>query len=170
MDYTSIYCDQSLSLSRRAITPEHSLSFARHVVYWPLLGILTSLQWRHNGRDGVSNHQPHDCLLNRSDQRRHQAPRHWPLCGNSPMTDEFPAQMASNTEKMFPFNDVIRWCLFGLVQQSLQLARKAAIWNLRISAICNTFKRKGCPFNCVDYGNYALKIGPLLTPFEQNFN
>ena len=24
-----------------------------------------SLQWRHNGRDSVSNHQPHDCLLNR---------------------------------------------------------------------------------------------------------
>ena len=24
-----------------------------------------SLQWRHNERDGVSNHQPRDCLLNR---------------------------------------------------------------------------------------------------------
>ena len=24
-----------------------------------------SLRWRHNGRDSVSNHQPHDCLLNR---------------------------------------------------------------------------------------------------------
>ena len=24
-----------------------------------------SLQWRHNGRDGVSNHQPHHCLVNR---------------------------------------------------------------------------------------------------------
>ena len=24
-----------------------------------------TLQWRHNGRDGVSNHQHHDCLLNR---------------------------------------------------------------------------------------------------------
>ena len=24
-----------------------------------------SLQWRHDERDGVSNHQPHDCLLNR---------------------------------------------------------------------------------------------------------
>ena len=24
-----------------------------------------SLQWRHNGHDIVSNHQPHDCLLNR---------------------------------------------------------------------------------------------------------
>ena len=26
---------------------------------------ITSLQWRHNARDGVSNHQPYDCLLNR---------------------------------------------------------------------------------------------------------
>ena len=24
-----------------------------------------SLQWRNNGRDSASNHQPHDCLLNR---------------------------------------------------------------------------------------------------------
>ena len=23
----------------------------------------SSLQWRHNGRNGISNHQPHDCLL-----------------------------------------------------------------------------------------------------------
>ena len=29
----------------------------------------TSLQWRHNERDGVSNHQPHDCLLNRLSRR-----------------------------------------------------------------------------------------------------
>ena len=27
--------------------------------------ISPSLQWRHNGRDNVSNHQPHDCLLSR---------------------------------------------------------------------------------------------------------
>ena len=27
--------------------------------------IFITLQWRHSGRDGVSNHQPHDCLLNR---------------------------------------------------------------------------------------------------------
>ena len=26
--------------------------------------VLTSSRWRHNGRDGVSNHQPHHCLLN----------------------------------------------------------------------------------------------------------
>ena len=29
-----------------------------------------SLQWRHNGRDGVSNHQTHLCLLNRLFMRR----------------------------------------------------------------------------------------------------
>ena len=45
------------------------------------------LRWRHNGRDSVSNHQPHDCLLNRLFRRRSKkiwnikGPRHWPLCG-----------------------------------------------------------------------------------------
>ena len=29
-----------------------------------------SLQWRHNDRDGVSNRQPHDCLLNHLFRRR----------------------------------------------------------------------------------------------------
>ena len=42
-----------------------------------------SLQWRHNERDGVSNHQPHDCLLNRLFKahiiENIKAPRHWPL-------------------------------------------------------------------------------------------
>ena len=27
--------------------------------------MVNALQWRHNERDGVSNHQPHDCLLDR---------------------------------------------------------------------------------------------------------
>ena len=29
-----------------------------------------SLQWRHNGRDSISNHQPRDCLLNRLFRRK----------------------------------------------------------------------------------------------------
>ena len=33
-------------------------------------GKIMSLQWRHNERDGVSNHQPHDCLLNSLFRRR----------------------------------------------------------------------------------------------------
>ena len=31
---------------------------------------LITLLWRHNEHDGVSNHQPHDCLLNRLFRRR----------------------------------------------------------------------------------------------------
>ena len=61
-----------------------------------------ALRWRHNGRDSVSNHQPHDCLLNRLFRRRSKTiskRRVTGLCaGNSPGTGEFPAQMASNVE------------------------------------------------------------------------
>ena len=63
-----------------------------------------ALQWRHNERDRVSNHQPHDCLLNRLFTRRSKKtskPRVTGLCvGNSPGTGEFPAQMASNAENV----------------------------------------------------------------------
>ena len=65
---------------------------------WAIL----SLQSRHNGRDGVSNHQPHDCLLNRLFRRRSKETsklRVTGLCaGNSPVTGEFPVQMASDAE------------------------------------------------------------------------
>ena len=74
------------------------------------LKFLDPLQWRHNGRYGVSNHQPHDCLRNRLFRRRswkHQSsaslafvrgihrgpvnsPHKWPV-----------------TRKMVPFDDVI---------------------------------------------------------------
>ena len=72
--------------------------------------IRISLQWRHNERDGVSTHQPHHCLLNRlfrSRSKKTSKLHVTGLCaGNSPLTGEFPAQMASNAE-MFPFDDVI---------------------------------------------------------------
>ena len=63
-----------------------------------------SLRWRHNERDSVSNHQPHDCLLNRLFRRRSKKTsklRVTGLCGgNSPGTGEFPAQMASYAENV----------------------------------------------------------------------
>ena len=63
---------------------------------------LYSLQWRHNGCDSVSNHQSHDCFLNRLFRRRLKKTsklRVTGLCaGNSPGTGEFPAQMASYAE------------------------------------------------------------------------
>ena len=65
---------------------------------------ICSLRWRHNERDSVSNHQPHDCLLNRLFRRRSKKTpklRVTGLCaGNSPGTGEFPAQMASYAENV----------------------------------------------------------------------
>ena len=70
-------------------------------LYWIKKNTLTS-----NDHDGVSNHQPHGCLLNRLFLFRAQikenikAPRHWPLCGEFTGTGEFPAQRASNAENV----------------------------------------------------------------------
>ena len=62
------------------------------------------LQWRHNGRDCISNHQPLDCLLNRLFRLRSKKTtklRVTGLCaGNSSVTGEFPAQRAINAENV----------------------------------------------------------------------
>ena len=86
--------------------------------------IRSSLQWRHNERNGVSNHQPHDCLLNvgvsyhqlydclfnRLFRRRSKKTSKLRVTGgcdgNSPVTGEFTAQRASNAANV-PFDDVI---------------------------------------------------------------
>ena len=67
------------------------------------------LQWRHNESNGISHHQPHDCLLNHYTSRKSKKTsklRITDLCaGNSPVPGEFPAQRASNAE-----NVPIWWC------------------------------------------------------------
>ena len=72
---------------------------------------LIALQWRHNGRDGVSNYQPHHCLLNRLLRRKSKKTsklRVIGLCaGNSPVT----GQMASNAE-----NASVRWRHHGFAR------------------------------------------------------
>ena len=65
---------------------------------------IKTLQWRHNEGDGVSNHQPHDCLLNHLFRRRSKKTsklRVTGLCeGNSVVTGEFPTQKASKAENV----------------------------------------------------------------------
>ena len=92
--------------------------------------ISKTLERRHNGLDSFSNHQPHDCLLNRlfsGDQRKHQSsaslafvrgihrgpvnsPHKWPV-----------------TRKMFPFDDVI----MSLENAGLGVKRGILLWNWR---------------------------------------
>ena len=70
----------------------------------------TPLQLRHNDHDGVSNHQPHGCLLNRAFGRRSKKTsklRATGLCaGNSSWPVNSPHK-GPVTRKMFPLDDVI---------------------------------------------------------------
>ena len=71
---------------------------------------LSTLLWRHNDHGGVSNHQPHSCLLNRLFRRRSKKTpklRVTGLCaGNLPGPVNSPHK-GPVTRKMVPFNDVI---------------------------------------------------------------
>ena len=82
------------------------------LLWYPLLKI-AALQWRHNRRDGVPNHQPHDCLLNRSFRRKSKKTSKLRVTGLcAPVTgDKWPV-----TRNMFPSDDVIvDWALSLLV-------------------------------------------------------
>ena len=59
-----------------------------------MLAVLT-LKRRHYGRDGVSNHQPHHCLLECLLHKKSMS-----LAFVSQVTGEFPAQMANNAENV----------------------------------------------------------------------
>ena len=102
------------------------------LLFWPQVQMTvvgnTALRWRHNGRDGVSNHQPH--IYSDADQRKPQgstslafvwgihrgpvnSPHKWPV-----------------TRKIFPFDDVIM-----MSQDSIQIFPKYFLKFLQLSPI-----------------------------------
>ena len=69
-----------------------------------------SFHWRDNEHDGVSNHQPHGCLLNRLFRRRSQKTsklRVTGLCVGNSLGPVNSPHKGPVTRKMFPFDDVI---------------------------------------------------------------
>ena len=98
------------------------------VMYWhskdPFQPVM-SLQWRHNGRNSVTTHQPHDCLLNRLFGHRWKKTSKLRVTGlcvrNSPETGEFPTQMASNAE------NVSIWWHHHVQQKGPIIARSVSI-------------------------------------------
>ena len=87
--------------------------------------LLMPLQWRHNGRDGVSNHQPHDCLLKLLFRRRSKKTSKLRVTGLC----KWPV-----TRKVFPFDDVIMAAMEIVLMQALGLNKMAHIllttcWN-----------------------------------------
>ena len=105
----------SISMLMKSLLVEHIKRRIPHAIYLNDANVIHDnhrihcnhhwpLQWRHNGIDGVSNHQPHHCLLSRLLGRRSKKTSKLCVTGlcarNSPGTGEFPAQMASNAEKV----------------------------------------------------------------------
>ena len=94
------------------------------------------LLWRHNGHSGVSNHQPHDSLLNRLFRRRPKKTsklRVTGLCaGNYPGTGEFHHKWPV-TRKMFPFDDVIMYI---------------DLWQNHVSLLCSWYITASYWFHC----------------------
>ena len=100
--------------------------FASVYFVFSALCVWKSLRWRHNGRHSVSNHQPHDSLLNCLSRRRPKRTSKLHvtgLCaGTSSGTGEFPAQMASNAE-----NVSIWWRYHGLMATSYELISRYCV-------------------------------------------
>ena len=116
----------------------------------PMLWLRTpSLRWRHNGRDSVSNHQPHDWLLNRLFRRRSKKTSKLSvtgLCaGNSPGTGVFTAQMASNAE-----NVSIWWRHYADYRQPRYWPCPCPPWGM-ISATCVIYVERWCKIQIIFY-------------------
>ena len=79
-------------------------SYWRACVTQLLWWLPNTSQWGHNEGDDVSNHQPRHCLLNlfiQAQIKENIKLRVTGLCaGNSPVTGEFSAQMASNAKNV----------------------------------------------------------------------
>ena len=122
-----IYMWDKQELEKPVVSDKNSLD---SLWPWDIIDLaqnwISSLQWRHNGHDSVSNHQPHDCLLKRLFRRRSKKTsklRVTGLCaGNSPGTGEFPAQMASNAE------NVSIWWSHHVINGLLSVYHQAITW------------------------------------------
>ena len=105
-NHTEQYSFKNEMVHSRWSICSHPLPDCRH--HDPGRSEFITLQWRHNKRDGVSNHQPHDCLLNRLFRRKSKKTskiRVIGLCvGNSPVNSPHKGQVMRKT---FPFDDVI---------------------------------------------------------------
>ena len=105
-----------------------------------VMGSSSPLRWRHNGFDSVSNHQPHDCLLNRLFRRRSKKTSKFRVTGLWRGIHRGPVNSPhkwSVTRKMFPFDDVITTAVFAFSNFSTKLHVELDV------------NRKGLFFRCI---------------------
>ena len=117
------------------------------------------LRWRHNDYDGVSNHQPHGCLLNRLFRRRSKkTPK---LCvtglcvGNSPGPLNSPHKWPV-TRRMFPFDDVI---MVRIACMSVIAGWLKSLWlRCKWERLWEFAKNSLCPFKDAIWTRRFIKV------------
>ena len=124
--YTFNLLIKGICLIKLSTTHKFCCAFNFLSLIYSLTQLVLSLHWRHNDHDGVSNHQPHRCLLNRLFKCRSKKTsklRVTGLCaGNSPATGEFPTQMASYAENVsiwWRHHVMTWWCQESVVIHQL---------------------------------------------------
>ena len=131
---------------------------------------ITPLRWRHNDHAGVSNHQPHGCLLNRLFRRKSKKTsklRVTGLCaGNSPGTGEFPAQMASNAENVSIWwrHHDMHQLLSNEVNKITETFNQIGLITITVKILYSTFRRRLCPYawtTCTMQSHYIEYVNIL---------
>ena len=101
--YYEIHCPYSAAMYNQ-------MSIPHVIIYTNILRTISSLLWRQNERDGVSNHQSYDCLLNRLFIRRSKKLSKLRATGFGREIHRWPVNSphkGPTTRKIFPFDDVI---------------------------------------------------------------
>ena len=101
-DYPRVYVKGLLNHSHDNKIPRQFFFRISSICVWP--SCYHALQWRHNERNGVSNHQRMCCLLSGLFRRRSKKTSKYCVTGlcerNSPVIGEFPAQRDSNVKNV----------------------------------------------------------------------
>ena len=107
------------------------------LTHWGYVILALTLQWRHYKHDGVSNHQPLDCLLNLLFRRRSNKTSKLRVTGlyegNSPVTGEFPAQRANNAENVsiwWRHHDPSIWYSHALLRCGCIIILSGIMWSI----------------------------------------
>ena len=110
-------CDWGIRLNLKQSYTDRSLDSNLFMYWFPQQ---KTLQWHHNGHDGIWNHQPHhyflDLLFRRRSKKSSKLRVTGLWVGNSLGTGKFPAQMASNVENddIIMFTGTIYWLPSGM--------------------------------------------------------
>ena len=111
--YRHFVCHQGITMSASLI---YNQIIAKHFpgsdgcIVYHMICTNTTLQWRHNGRDGISNHQPDNCLLDhliRCRSKKTWKLRVTGLCAENSSGRVNSLHKWPVMQNMFPFDDVI---------------------------------------------------------------